>query len=369
MKIGILTFHRAINYGAFLQAFALKTFLESLDHEVAVVDYWPKGHAKAYKLWNDKWWNRCSFIGKLKYFLGFIIRYRRGKTRKVKVENLLYNYLNLQSEAKYQFPESLVELDCDCIIYGSDQIWWKSSIPGYEGFDPVYWGEYISNAVKKIAYAPSMGIIDLTDGDKKNISKWLCNFDKLSVRESQLYEAIHGLTEKEISVVLDPVFLLSKEGWERYCVPIDRPKYILYYNLLPSKEADDLVDIMKNEYQCDVVEITGSVDPLKIGKRYIQTADAIEFISLIKSAEFVVTSSFHGTAFSILFEKQFYVVGVGRHSGRIESLLSELDINNRLIRDVNMLLFNDVDYTALNKKIDSFMSFSKKYLTNILSKL
>lgn len=363
MKIGILTFHRAINYGAFLQAFALKHYLEGLGHHVEIVDYWPAGHANVYKLLNLDWKHQ-SFVKILKALISFALGYSRRKKRKDKMEYLVQKYFNLSLSPKYEKPEDLSSLDYDCVVYGSDQIWWKSTIPGYEGFDPVYWGEYVNPKIKKVAYAPSMGIIDLTQDDKLQIQKWLKNFNSISVRETELCQAIQGLTDKNISVVLDPVFLLSKEEWEKYCVPINRSKYILYYNLLPSKEADEFLKRLQDKWGYDVIEITGSVNFRKIGKRYIQTADAFEFISYIKSAEFVVTSSFHGTAFSILFEKQFYVVGMGKKVGRVKSLLELLKIDDRVV-GVGSSQSKSLNYIPVNSILSKEIQKSYSFLTKV----
>lgn len=364
MRIGILTFHRAINYGAFLQAFALKTYLTRLGHQVEIVDYWPEGHADTYRLIPNSWKKR-SLIGKIKFFIYLFLRYSRAKKRIEGMQLLVEKYFGLTSTPLYPTVESLKNLSYDCIVYGSDQIWWKSTIPGYTGFDPVYWGEYLPDSIKKVAYAPSMGIIDLTDQDKEQIRKWLCNFKALSVRETGLYEAIHGLTDKEMPIVLDPVFLISRKEWEKFCYPVNRSKYILYYNLIPSEEADLLVKKLSKERNCDVLEITGSVNPLKIGKKYLQTADAFEFISLIRNADFVVTSSFHGTAFSIIFEKQFYVIGLGKKAGRVESLLNFLKIKDRLIVQTNNIISKDIDYKRLKVTLNSLISFSEEYLRRI----
>lgn len=365
MKIGILTFHRAINYGAFLQAFALKTHLTSLGHEVEIVDYWPEGHADCYRVLPQSWKKR-SLFGKVKFFISFILRYSRAKKRIEGMQRLVKQYFDLPPVPCYQTAESLKSLSYDCVVYGSDQIWWKSTIPGYSGFDPVYWGEYLPASIKKVAYAPSMGIIDLTDQDKEQIRKWLCNFKALSVREAGLYEAIHGLTDKEMPIVLDPVFLIPRKEWEKFCYPVNRSKYILYYNLIPSVEADLLVKKLRQERNCDVLEITGSVRPLKVGKRYLQTVDAFEFISLIRNADFVVTSSFHGTAFSIIFEKQFFVIGLGRKAGRVESLLEQLDIADRLNRNIDIIPKVDIDYTLVNNRLDKLIVNSKIYLKSVI---
>lgn len=368
MKIGILTFHRAINYGAFLQAFALKTYLTSLGNEVEIVDYWPEGHADGYRLLSHSWKKR-SFFGKVKFFISFILRYSRAKKRIEGMQCLVKQYFDLPLVPCYQTAESLKSLSCDCVVYGSDQIWWKSTIPGYSGFDPVYWGEYLPDSIKKVAYAPSMGIIDLTLQDKEQIKKWLCNFSALSVREIGLYEAIHGLTDKEISVVLDPVFLIPKKAWENFCRPVNRSKYILYYNLIPSEEADLLVKKLRQERNCDVLEITGSVRPLKIGKRFLQTVDAFEFISLIRNADFVVTSSFHGTAFSIIFEKQFFVIGLGKKAGRVESLLKVVGLEDYLLESADGYRKEKIDYNIVKQLLFRYFDGSRNYLKRVVSEV
>lgn len=364
MKIGILTFHRANNYGAFLQAFALKHYLESPGHQVEIVDYWPEGHADAYRLF-PRSWKHHPFLGKIKRLISIVLRFNREKKRIDGMQRLVSLYFGLSDTPRYVTPESLKQISHDCIVYGSDQIWWKSILPGYEGFDSVYWGEFVPASVRKIAYAPSMGIINLTEDNKIQIRTWLGNFNALSVRETGLYEAIHDLTDKEITVVSDPVFLLSKEDWSRFCYPINRSKkYILYYNLLTSKEGDALVKMLKQKWGYDVVEVTGGVRTIKIGKRYVQTADAFEFISFIKDAEFVVTSSFHGTAFSIIFEKQFYATGFGQRVGRVKSLLSLLHIEERLISDVTCLPDKRIEYNMVSEAMNDLLLVSKNYIKN-----
>lgn len=367
MKIGIFTFHRAINYGAFLQAFALKTYLTSLGNQVEIIDYWPEGHAEVYRLLPTSWKNR-NILGKIKILFSFLIRYTRAKKRKDKMQNLVEKYFGLKTIPVYSTSDSLSNLSFDCFFYGSDQVWWKSTIPTYKGFDSVYWGENVSDSINKVAYAPSMGVLNLTEQDKNKIKKWLGNFSAISVREVELYNILHTLTEKNISVVLDPVFLLSREEWNRYCLPIRHQKYILYYNLIPTKESESLVNKLSKKFNCKVIEVTGVVYPFKMGKHYWQTVDAIEFISLIRDAYFVVTSSFHGTAFSILFRKQFYAIGIGKKAGRVSSLLSMLGISERLLDVCPVMDSIDlINYELVSKTLDQLILESKKFISNSLN--
>lgn len=352
MNIGILTFHRAINNGALLQAIALKQYMESLGHDVTIIDYWPIAHEKAYSLLYRFSPNRSKLRNILSYLLS-LVSYSRSKRRTDKMKRLAIKMLGLSSKVKFRSGEELCNEKYDCVIYGSDQIWWNSRILNYEGFDPVYWGEYLSSAIKKISYAPSMGHIRLNDDEKNKIEVFLKNFSKISTRETHLADIVKSLTDKDVQVTLDPVFLLEKKDWSEKCISLPhRKKYIVYYNLLKSKEADRIASYISKSLKCELLEITGYVHPFKFGSRYYQTADAIEFISLIQDAEFVITSSFHGTAFSVIFEKNFYVVGLGNLSGRVESLLKILGIENRYITRVESVnLDDDINYSLVNEKL------------------
>jgi hypothetical protein len=197
--------------------------------------------------------------------------------------------------------QELVNLNYDCVIYGSDQIWWRHSpFPTYPGFDPVFWGEYIPSSSKKIAYAASMGQIDIDSHDKDFIKNALVHFNHISVREEGLRQLLQPLTSKNILTAVDPTLLMGIDFWKKYADAfIPKEKYVLLYNLNPSKAAEQLARKKAQQLNCRYIEITGAVNPLKIGKEYKQTVDAFEFITYIRHAEYVVTTSFHGTAFSI----------------------------------------------------------------------
>lgn len=367
MKIGILTFHRAINYGAFLQAYALKKFIESLGYDVSIIDYWPNEHSAAYNLFPPaSWWKVRPLWTNIKATIYTALCFHSMYERKIKMERLMRIYLNLPQRPLYKHKNELNKLSYDCIIYGSDQIWWKSSIPNYEGFDDVYWGEHISKDIKKIAYAPSMGIMELNAKDRNFIREKLPNFYALSARETSLSDIIKQLTFKTVDVVLDPVFLIPSKEWEHLCKSVNEDKYILYYNLIPSKEGQEQVDILCKHFGCRFIELTGRVNALKRGKRYQQTLDAIEFISLIKNATFIITSSFHGVAFSILFHKDFYTIGLKNQSGRAMSLLTLLGIQDRLLVTPATSAPKCIDYKTVDEKLEKMVNISKNFICSQL---
>lgn len=362
-KIGILTFHRAINYGAFLQAFALKTYLQKINHSAKIIDYWPVGHEIVYEVFSKDIFRQLPLLRKIKYIVRYFLIYKKANERKNKMEALMYKHFDIGSSPKYNTPQGLSDVQEDIVIYGSDQIWWKSKLKNYEGFDWAYWGDYIPKSSKKIAYAASMGVINNSEQDRIEISQRLCNFASIAVRETMLRDAICNLTDKPIDIVCDPVFLLDRDEWSQVVKPIKTPpKYVLLFNLMGAQDALRLAKRKALEMKIPLVEVTSKVLPLKYGKYCIQTADAFEFLYLVKNAEFVVTSSFHGTAFSVIFKKQFYSLGMNNNSGRVQSLLASINLHDRLITDIDKLDNTIINYTRVEDFLQNYINHSKSYI-------
>lgn len=365
MKIGILTFHRAINYGAFLQCFATKKHLEDNGYDVEVIDYWPIEHENTYKPISLSYFTiyKHNILYAVKQCLNSLICFQRADKRFKKMRKLVQQYFHLSENALFHDSKELSSLNYDAVIYGSDQVWWKSTIINYEGFDDVYWGDVIP-CKRKVAYAASMGALDINDIDKKYIRDHLLNFSSIAVREIELRNLLDSISNKEINVVLDPVFLLDKKKWESYLpnMPKNTEPYLLYYNLMKSSEADRFVNSISKKLGLKIIEVTGRVEPFKISSKYVQTADAFEFLSYIKNASYVVSTSFHGTAFSIIFNKQFSALGMGKKSGRVNSLLLQLNIADRLVKDATSINHMPIDYSLVNALLEDLKKKSKHYL-------
>lgn len=366
-NIGILTFHRALNYGAFSQAYALKTFLESCGHRVSFVDYWPKAHAETYALFRIN--RKVGLIGNvLRFFKALLIAYSLF-VRKTKMEQEVRRFLNLSKAPLYDSVLSLKNAPSyDCLVYGSDQIWWNSIVYGYEGFDGVYWGEYMDKTIRKISYAPSMGIIQLGDDEQVNVKTWLKNFDAISVRESELFDVLQPLTQKTISVVLDPVFLLDREYWSNLCTEVKFRDYILFYNVMTSKDAKRFVRLLKKKTGKKVIEITGKVEPFRFGANVVQSASTVEWLSLMYHADSIVSTSFHGVAFSVIFQKNFYALGMSNKTGRVLSLLSSLHIENRLVDGFRDVFFDAIDYNDVQNRIELLKAESIRFLLDAVDR-
>lgn len=330
MKVGILTYHRAENYGALLQAYALKTYLQSLGHEVSFVDYWPDYHDDYFKIFSKKRFIQASIKGKLVqlYYLFFwgIIRNKR----KTNLQEFMYKYLGLSKKPKYKTNDDVCD-EFDVVFYGSDQIWRKQGMKSFPGFDYWYWGADNVKA-KKIAYAASMGTINVTNEENKILVTYLNKFDSISVREDSLKKLLDSFSVQS-QLVIDPVFLLDLEEWKKI-IPkkkVSRKGYILLYNLLGNDETVQFAKKLAREKKLKIVEITKKYKLSAVGNRYNYTVGVENFLSLIYHADYVVSNSFHGVAFSIIFQKQFFSVGMGERASRVTSLLNLLNINERYI--------------------------------------
>lgn len=366
MKIGILTFHRAYNYGALLQCYALKEYLSSLGHEVSIIDYWPEYHSNTYRLIPN--FSNLKFKSKIKALFLLIIGINRIKKRNNGYIEFINNKLGLDKSVKYTNPIELGNIGLDIVIYGSDQIWWNSNLPSFKGFDLVYWGQFINSSVKKITYAPSMGVMSHNEEELNQIKDNLSNFSKISVRESATKDFLKNKFNIDSELVLDPVFLLDKNRWDDLCssrhsTVTKNENYILFYHLMRNDDALILVNKLALKHNCKVIEIRGRVDSLKFGNRYKQTEDPIGFLQLIRNAKFVVSTSFHGVAFSVIFEKQFLAIGMGKNSERAKSLLKNLGIENRYMSNLEALNLNEfIDYNQVNIKLNTLKTISINFL-------
>lgn len=327
MRIGILTYHRAHNYGAMLQAYALRTFLQEHEYDVEFIDYWPKEHQRQYTL--IKHIHGKSIANKILNLFVDTLTILRRFHRMRKFNDFARDFLGIKSNIKYETSSDFTNtLNYDYIIVGSDQIWRNHEYEGkYIGFDPVYFCQNIPITSHCISYAASMGIISLNEKDCNLLKEYLAKFDTILVRENNLKELIRTLNY-QADVVLDPTLLLSKKQWNTL-LPASRfkkQKYVLYYELIRSKEALCFAHNKAKELHCELLVMDSIIHTIP-RKNHIAYASPIEFMHAIRDAEYIVATSFHGTAFSIIFEKQFITIGLNKNSDRVQTLLQHLNID------------------------------------------
>lgn len=354
MKIGIFTFHCAHNYGAMLQAYALQTYLISQGNDAYIVDYRPKYFFKFYRPHSWAHWLSKKPSKTLKKLISepFLFRERTKRWN-------AFNEFHLNKYKLYDYNK-IKESKFDLLIFGSDQIWNKQLTNN--SFDDNYWATGFNCPC--ISYAASMGNKP-SEEDFSTIARLLKNFKHISVRESDLVSQLSVLINKPISLTCDPVFLLSKEEWANICTPLQNKKpYVLCYNLQKSQECRNVAEMISNEKGYEIKEIIGYIS-------YDASPDALlsigpaEFISYFLNASFIVTSSFHGTAFSLIFEKNFYTVGVKSAKGRITSLLTMLGLQNRMHSPKSSRDITSVDYLDANKRLEAYINMSMEYLNSV----
>ena len=356
MKLGILTFHCAHNYGAVLQAYALKHYLSSLGCEVHIIDYQPDYLMSEYQRSLLKYWICKNPIKMLKLWVNEPFLYKDRKRRR----DVFISFINNELQ-----PDSVTNItDYDFVIYGSDQIWNPKITGGKK--DLMYWGGFAPQ--KSISYAASLGEYSPEGNERNEVKELLKNFNAISVREQKAKDILQSLSNNEIHVVCDPVFLLSKEKWENVLsVNIrDKKPYILCYNLTQNTECMRQAQIIGKAKGLDVVEVYGEVK-YHSGERHIENGlGPFDLVSHISNAAFVVTSSFHGCAFSLLLQKPFYAIGFNQRSERVRSLLSIAGIPERLLIKASEEWDDTLAYNQIEANLDAFVSKSKKFIEKAL---
>lgn len=362
MNIGILTFHNAHNYGAVLQAYALKKFLQKKYKNVSVIDYKNETLNQKYQL------NQQLIIGKKD--IVFPWRWKKVFQRKK-----MMNYSRQQWEAQWYAFEEFINTEIlgktnndvifdnyDVIIFGSDQIWEKKATNGY---DLIYFGAFRFNG-KKISYAASMTDSIIEKKDVVFFKNYLSDFFKLSVREESVAKMLSELLNRTVDVMIDPSFLIDKteyyEIMDKEFVPC-KDKYILAYYVSENMDMSMYVRNLAKANNLKVVEIH-YYDLPELDKTYqYSNLGPRQFLKCFEDAEFVVTNSFHGTAFSIIFEKQFYAYYL--NNNRVESLLKLLKINdNNKFETKIMTLEKNINYKDVSNYILKLREKSLDYLVN-----
>lgn len=350
MKIGILTFHCAANYGAILQSYALQETLKKLGHEVFILDYRPMFLISPYKAFNIR---RKSFKELIRAFLVTPKRYKRlCQFRKFEKENL-----NLCPFEDYD--------SMDAIVVGSDQVW--SSVLNYGNFDRTYFLDFPLNShIRRISYAASAGSSEqfekaLDRGILDNIK----NFESISVREKSLGQVLkkHIPTVDPVEV-LDPVLMAGKEPFMRFIdkTLVPNQKYVLAFFLGYNPEIAEYGQLIATRHNAILINIASMSESFGHGIR--ETLSIPQFLSLIYFAEHIVTPSFHGTAFSILFQKSFTSVGLSKeHSERSRSLLKKIGLEDNFV-----LLSKSTEETGQIQDIKNISDESINLLNDLASK-
>ena len=308
MKIGILTFHFAYNYGAMLQTYALKQFLEKEGHDVVVVDYASEHMRRSYHL------RLRSFLRPTNW--GWM--WRRGSLNK-----LFESFCRVQFGSQGTTPDyaqAMSGLNLQALVVGSDQVW----NDGITRFDEAYFLP-LENG-RTIAYAASFGRSELSPWQRDVVRRRLPLFDRVSVREPDGVDAVKSVVDVDVTDVLDPVFLLSQQEWLSAVdspVASERNGYILYY---PSRKDPLLEKKVRALSEKENLPVYG-LDFFGVRKsvgEVLPDVAPLDFVRLIRHAKYVCTQSFHATAFSVLMGTNLVYMPYSDKETRASSLLQRI---------------------------------------------
>lgn len=348
--IGIATFHLAQNYGAVLQAYALNKHLGDCSE---LINFYSTCLYDDYSPYNFKRIEGNIIIRILK----FIYFFHGDLMKKIRFDNFRRNYI-LSSKKLYNLKE--VEQYCKkykALITGSDQVW-NDNITGY---DKDFYFLNFRTLAKKYSYAASIGSSNISSASKKNLQKSIVNFEEITVREESAKEILESI-DLDSKVVVDPTLLLSREEWD---LVISSKKikrdYIFVYCLEQNQNFIDIVNKVSEYYQLPIVHF-GRRRLYKNVLKQFYSASPSEFLSLMKNSKYVVTNSFHGTVFSIIFHKQFISIPHSTRNTRQVTLLESLGLIDRLTTDIEILKkeYKEVEINKIRKKSTDIIERWKK---------
>ena len=331
VKVCVITFHFVNNFGGALQAYALqKAISDNCNAECEVIDYrnWFIRFTDTVRLFPVT--GNVKEIGTGLKTMGKRVG-RLNKFKKFISENCtLTEVYGSRMKMKSHPPKA------DKYVCGSDQIWNPVLTMGVS---PNYFLGFVENPDDKIAYAPSFGKDTMSASNKKKVKQYLESFGHLSVREQSGQKMIKDMTGRDAEQLIDPTFLIDKKDWEALAVTPDiKEKYILLYIMQKDDEVYEYARKMKEKLGIKLVEISrygynpGFVDEtlIDVGPR--------EFLGLFRDAAYVCTNSFHGLAYSVIFEKDFCLIPCKRFTTRSDNMRKLLHIEaNANLNDENSL--------------------------------
>ena len=360
MKICIITCHDVYNVGASLQAYALQTYLKLLGHDVKIIDYKPDYLSKHYRL---------DIVGNPKYdkpFLkqAYLLAKLPGRLhmlpRKKAFDNFTAKYLDLtkrytsNEELKKEPPEA------DAFLAGSDQIW-NPLFPN--GKDPAFYLDFALHGIRA-SYAASFAVDEFPQELREVTAQYLKRFDHIAVREKSGLSVLKTLGITNAVTVLDPVFLLDRAQWEAMA---ERPEgceapYLLVYDFDNSPAVRKLAGRIAAERGLHIY----SVFKIPYAERCFSLCGPENFLGLVQGADFVLSNSFHATAFSVIFEREFAVVErTEKINTRMRDFTAMLGLSDHMVTTETEIPAG-TDWTAVRRCLKDEIDHAKAYIDEVL---
>lgn len=349
-KIVVSTFNNSDNnYGALLQSCALSRFLSDLGYQPSYVTLRSRDHRRSAKTALKIWVKRA-------------LTWRRSRLYRIRREKMRAFAAGTQNQLLYENERELFADPpaADVYLSGSDQVW--SPVNPREDLFLAYAPE----GAKKISYAASMGSEEIPPEAEAKFAGFIQSYAHVSVREDTMIPVLRPYTEKEIVQNIDPVFLLTRDQWRSYEEPyagLKQKRYILAYLLWWDKKLDERLEELKRRTGLPVVLVNPGNLPKVKAERILFDASPGEYLSLLNGAEYVVSSSFHGIAMAMVYNKNLLAVISGHKTNRILSLLRHFGLS---AGDRPIVELSEGDYPPINRIIEEDRTAASSYLTRAI---
>ena len=362
MKVGILTFPNSVSYGACLQMIALQDTVRRLGHEVEIINY------------HNPYMKAEKHVGKGE---NPIKRALRRRVRLLLHRRLYRRFRRFERQhAAYHPTRAFTDKGrltaiggrYDAVICGSDQVW----NPHITNADSSYFLDFCGDGTKRVAYAPSFGVVTFPDGFEEKMAPELKKFHALSARELPGKELVERLTGRDTTIVTDPTWLVDAADWAamEQPHPAATGDYVLYFVVNQSKELLAQCKAFAKQHGLKVVVVGGN--PVTAAKNkdpmlaYALDVGPEQWLYLVHHAKHIFTNSFHGTAFSVLFERDLYVQVPGHNGSRLQQVLDSLGMAHREVLEGRELSDAPIDYAQARDVFAQLKAQSLHYLENAL---
>ncbi|MCL2391771.1 MAG: polysaccharide pyruvyl transferase family protein [Oscillospiraceae bacterium] len=352
-KVGIITFHFAVSFGAVLQSYALRNKIKSFHKmDADIINYVPRNWAfPNYKEPKQK-----------RRYIEQINKFNKFRREAIGIEGESFDEFTAYSLSKY-----------DYLITGSDQVWNS----GINRNNDCYYLDFASGAQVKIAYAASLGksLAGIARRDLETYERFIPNFDFISVREKTHVDLIQQFTDQKVVTTLDPTLLLCARSYEQFIErPLCKDKYILLLLVQSGLVVPHILsfaDKVSKKFAYNVIHSFFELPSyaIKHSAGSFKFAGIEEFLSLVKNAELIITDSYHGTIFSILFGRPFYSFVNQMAAPRVCDLLNEFGLTERIIEkykpisDVSLDINFDEAYLRLEELRNASVAFLRRALS------
>lgn len=376
MKAAIITLHTVSNYGSCLQTYASQSIFEKRGLDVEIIDYYRADNLPEYsieKAFNGRRLQKYRSLWEKAPWLKAVVSLPMGlivKRQRKPFDDFRKEYLHLSSQM-YRSSKELEAEPPQAEIYctGSDQVWnsvWN------QGFEEPFYLTFAPKDAKRIAFAASIGREEIDEWEKPLMREALSKYSAISMREKSGVKILRELGFSETELVLDPTLMLDKEDWSKIATLPKKIRcpYLLVYQLNKSDRFVKYAEAVARKYSLNIVKISYGIYDTMSSATTLIAPEVTDFIGLFLNASYVITDSFHATAYALNFSIPFSVIAPERFSTRITSILSLTGTEDRLVKDYSDVTMFDrrIDFTYSSAQISIMRNASQAFLERALVK-